>query len=60
MTMRSVIEFPGNGELKKGFDGEIRWVQTPVGTFSDDSPKEMAELDRDAEVYRSGQDQKSL
>jgi hypothetical protein len=50
----SVIEFPANGELKKGFDGENRWVQTPVGTFSDDSPKEMAELERDAEVYRAG------
>src|SRR5258705_4311726 len=50
----SVLEFPGNGELKKGFDGDVRWVQTPVGTFSDDSPKEMAELERDAEGYRAG------
>jgi hypothetical protein len=50
----SVIEFPGFGTLKKGFDGEQRWVQTPVGTFTDDSSKQMAEVERDAEVYRAG------
>jgi hypothetical protein len=46
----SVIEFPF-GTLKKGFDGETRWVQTPTGTFSDSNPQEIAELERDAEVY---------
>jgi hypothetical protein len=49
-----VIEFPRIGTLKKGFDGETRWVQTPAGTFSDSSPQEIAELDRDAEVYSAG------
>lgn len=49
----SVIEFPRIGTLKKGFDGETRWVQTPAGTFSDQG-KEMAEVERDAEVYRTG------
>ena len=50
----SVIEFPRIGKLRKGFDGENRWVQTPVGTFSDESPKAMSELERDADVYRAG------
>jgi len=49
-----VIEFPRIGTLKKGFDGETRWVQTPAGTFNDSNPQEIAELDRDAEVYRAG------
>ena len=50
----TVIQFPRIGALKKGFDGETSWVQTPSGTFSDDSPKEMADVERDAEVYRAG------
>jgi zinc protease len=50
----SVIEFPRIGTLKKGFDGETRWVQTPAGTYSDSSPQEIAELERDAEVYSAG------
>lgn len=50
----SVIEFPRIGTLKKGFDGENRWVQTPAGTFTDESPTQMAELEQDAEVYRAG------
>ena len=50
----TVIEFPRIGALRKGFDGESGWVQTPIGTFSDDSPKEMANVERDAEVYRAG------
>jgi hypothetical protein len=49
----TVLEFPRIGALKKGFDGETRWVQTPAGTFSDQSPKEMAEIERDADVYRA-------
>ena len=47
----AVIEFPRFGVLKKGFDGETRWVQTPVGTFSDSSPQEIAEMEKDSEVY---------
>lgn len=50
----SVIEFPRIGTLRKGFDGETRWVQTPAGTFTDESPQQMAELEQDAEVYRAG------
>src|SRR4029079_11534016 len=49
-----VIEFPRIGTLKKGFDGETRWVQTPAGTFTDSNPQEIAELERDAEVYNVG------
>ena len=47
----TVIEFPRLGTLKKGFDGETRWVQTPAGTFTDSSPQEIAEMERDAEVF---------
>jgi hypothetical protein len=47
----TVIEFPRMGTLKKGFDGETRWVQTPAGTFTDSSPQEIAEMERDAEVF---------
>jgi zinc protease len=47
----AVIEFPRFGTLKKGFDGQTRWVQTPAGTFSDNSQQEIAELERDSEVY---------
>lgn len=49
----TVVEFPG-GTLKKGFDGENRWVQTPVGTYTDNSPQEIAQLERDAEVFSAG------
>jgi zinc protease len=44
----TVVEFPRIGTLKKGFDGETRWVKTPVGTFTDSSPQEIAELEPDA------------
>ena len=51
----TVFEFPRIGKLKKGFDGENRWVQTPAGTYTDnDSPEEIAELERDAEVFSAG------
>lgn len=50
----SIIQFPRFGTLKKGFDGETNWVQTPAGTFTDSSSQEIAELDRDAEVYSPG------
>jgi len=49
-----VMNFDGKGTLKKGFDGQTRWVQTPAGTFSDSSPQEIAELERDSEVYSAG------
>ena len=50
----TVIEFPRVGSLKKGFDGQTRWVQTPAGTFTDSSPQEIAEMERDAEVFSAG------
>lgn len=50
----TVIEFPRIGILKKGFDGETRWVQTPIGTYTDNSPQEIAELERDSEVFSAG------
>lgn len=50
----TVVDFPRVGTLKKGFDGETRWVQTPAGTFTDSGPQEIAELERDAEVYSAG------
>jgi zinc protease len=48
------IDFPGLGTLKKGFDGETRWVQTPAGTLSDSSPHEIAEMERDSDIYSAG------
>jgi hypothetical protein len=50
----TVIEFPVIGTVKKGFDGETQWVQTPAGTVSDSSEQEIAEVERDAEIYRAG------
>lgn len=50
----TVIEFPQVGTVKKGFDGETQWVQTPAGTVSDSSEQEIAEVERDAEIYRAG------
>ena len=50
----TVIEFPVVGTVKKGFDGETQWVQTPAGTVSDSSEQEIAEVERDAEIYRAG------
>jgi zinc protease len=50
----SIIDFGANGKLTKGFDGETHWMQTPVGTFTDDSPKEMAQMERDSDIYRAG------
>jgi len=50
----TLIQFPRIGILKKGFDGETNWVQTPAGTFTNSSPQQIAELERDAEVYSTG------
>ena len=51
----SVTTFPRIGVLKKGFDGETRWVQTPAGTFSSESgPQEIADLEREADAYSAG------
>ena len=51
----TVMEFPRFGTLKKGFDGTTRWVQTPAGTVSDsNAEEEIAEMERDAEVFTAG------
>src|SRR5215510_10722690 len=51
----TVLEFPRFGTLKKGFDGQTRWVQTPAGTVSDaDAEEEIAEMERDSEVFSAG------
>jgi len=50
----SVIQFPLAGTLKKGFDGETRWVQTPSATANDESSSGMAEVEKDADVYNAG------
>jgi hypothetical protein len=50
----TVMEFPGIGTLKKGFDGQTHWVQTPLGSASDSSPQQIGGLERDAEVYVAG------
>ena len=47
----TVASFPRIGTLKKGFDGETRWVQTPAGTVADSGPQEIAELEREADAY---------
>ena len=49
----SIIHVPGLGTLKRGFDGETNWVQTPAGTFSQEG-SEISELERDGEVYSVG------
>ena len=46
-----ILEFPRLGTLKKGFDGETHWVQTPAGTFTDSNPRQIAEMDRDAQAF---------
>jgi hypothetical protein len=50
----TVVEFPIIGTLKKGFDGETRWVQMLGSTYTDNSPQELAEVERDAEVFSAG------
>jgi hypothetical protein len=50
----SVIQFPRVGLLKKGFDGETRWVQTPSATVNDESSSGMAEVEKDADIYNAG------
>lgn len=50
----AILKFPSGGTLKKGFDGETHWFQTPVGTFTDNRPEEIAKLERDAEAYSAG------
>lgn len=47
----TIMQLPRIGTLKKGFDGETRWVQTPAGTFTNSAPQEIAELEREADAY---------
>jgi hypothetical protein len=46
----TIIEFPGL-TLRKGYDGETRWAQTPFGSVTMTGPQEMSEVESDAEVY---------
>ena len=46
----TVIEFPGL-ILRKGYDGETHWAQTPFGSVTMTGPQEMSEVESDAEVY---------
>ena len=50
----SVIQFPRVGLIKKGFDGETRWVQTPSATLNDEGSSGMAEVEKDADIYSAG------
>jgi hypothetical protein len=50
----SVIQFPRVGTLKKGFDGETRWVQTPSATVNDEGSSGMADVEKDADIYNAG------
>ena len=50
----TVFDFPRIGKLRKGYDGQNRWVQTADGAYSDNSEQEIAELERDAEVFGAG------
>lgn len=54
----SIIRFPRSIVIKKGFDGTTRWLQTPAAIVTDESSSEMAEVERDAEIYRVGTIQK--
>lgn len=49
-----LIRFPRFGALKKGFDGETHWVQSPQAVISESGPQAMSELERDADVYNAG------
>jgi zinc protease len=49
----SIITFSPTIVIKKGFDGTTRWLQTPAGVV-DEAQSEMAEVERDADIYRVG------
>jgi len=49
----SIITFTPTIVIKKGFDGTTRWLQTPAGVV-DEPQTEMAEIERDADIYRVG------
>ena len=50
----SIVTFAPSVVIKKGFDGTNRWLQNPTGTVVDESADEMAEVERDADIYRVG------
>jgi zinc protease len=50
----SVIQFPRIGTLKKGFDGETRWVQAGSAAMNDEGSSSMADVEKDADIYRAG------
>jgi len=48
----TIIEFPGL-ILRKGYDGETHWAQTPFGSVTMTGPQEMSEVENDSEVYNA-------
>jgi len=48
----TIIEFPGL-IVRKGFDGETHWAQTPFGSVTMAGPQEMSEVENDSEVYNA-------
>ena len=48
----TIIEFPGL-ILRKGYDGETHWAQTPYGSITMTGPQEMSEIESDSEVYNA-------
>ena len=48
----TIIEFPGI-TVRKGYDGETPWAQTPFGSVTMTGPQEMSELENDADVYNA-------
>lgn len=50
----SVVTFPRGIVIKHGFDGNTRWFQVPGGTITEEGPAEMAEVERNADIYSPG------
>lgn len=50
----TVMQLPRIGTIKKGFDGETRWLQTAAGTVTESGAQEIAELEREADAYSAG------
>jgi hypothetical protein len=48
----TIIEFPGL-IVRKGYDGETHWAQTPFGSVTMTGPQEMSEVENDSEVYNA-------
>ena len=50
-----VIKVPGVGEIRRGRSGGQAWVVTPFSPRAqEDSPNELAEVERDHDLYKAG------